>query len=73
MGYLKQNNLTLGFSDGSAGKESACNAGSTGDMGLIPEVRKILWRRSWQPVPVFLPGKAQGQRSLADFSPKSQM
>ena len=26
----------MGFSDGSADKESACNAGDTGDMGLIP-------------------------------------
>ena len=26
----------MGFSDGSVGKESACNAGDTGDLGLIP-------------------------------------
>ena len=26
----------MGFSDGSAGTESACNAGHTGDVGLIP-------------------------------------
>ena len=24
------------------------------------------WRRKWQPTPVFLPGKSQGQRSLVD-------
>ena len=28
-----------------------------------PWVRKILWRRKWQPTPVFLPGKPHGQRS----------
>ena len=28
----------LSFPDGSVGKESACNAGNTGDMGLIPEL-----------------------------------
>ena len=28
-------------------------------------VGKILWRRKWQPIPVFLPGKSHGQRSLA--------
>ena len=28
-------------------------------------VRKIPWRRKWQPTPVFLPGKSHGQRSLA--------
>ena len=32
-------------------------------------VRKIPWRRKWQPTPVFLPGKSQGQRSLAGYSP----
>ena len=71
MVYSKENNPTLGFSDGSAGKESACSAGGTGDVGLIHGVRKIPWRRrKWQPVLVFLPGKAHGQRSLAGFSPK---
>ena len=28
-----------------------------------------LWRRKWQPTPVFLPGKPHGQRSLAGYSP----
>ena len=32
-------------------------------------VMKIPWRRKWQPVPVFLPGKSHGQRSLAGYSP----
>ena len=27
-----------------------------------------LWRRKWQPTPVFLPGESHGQRSLADYS-----
>ena len=30
-------------------------------------VRKIPWRRKWQPTPVFLPGKSHGQRSLAGY------
>ena len=34
-----------------------------------PWVKKILWRRKWQPTPVFLPGKSHGQRSLAGYSP----
>ena len=29
-----------------------------------PWVRKIPQKRKWQPTPVFLPGKSQGQRSL---------
>ena len=32
-------------------------------------VRKIPWRREWQPTPVFLLGKFHGQRSLAGYSP----
>ena len=32
-------------------------------------VRKIPWRRKWQPTPVFLPWKSHGQRSLAGHSP----
>ena len=32
-------------------------------------VRKILWRRKWQPNPVFSPGKFHGQRSLIGYSP----
>ena len=27
-------------------------------------VRKILWRRKWQPTAVFLPGKSNGQRKV---------
>ena len=28
----------------------------------------MLWRRKWQPTPVFLPGDSHGQRSLAGYS-----
>ena len=31
-------------------------------------VRKIPWRRKWQPTPVFLRGKSHGQRSLVGYS-----
>ena len=56
-----------GFPSGSDGKESANNAG---DLDLIhPWVKKIPWRRAWQPTPVFLSGKIHGQRSLAGYSP----
>ena len=34
-----------------------------------PWVRRIPWRRKWQPTPVFLPGKSRGQRNLAGYSP----
>ena len=48
-------------------KNLAGNAGDVRDAGLIPGsgryrfdpwVRKIPWRRKWQPTPVFLPGES---------------
>ena len=33
-------------------------------------IRKIPWRRIWQPTPVSLPGESHGQRSLAGYSPR---
>ena len=35
---------------------------------FIPWVRKIPWRRKWQPTLVFLPGKSHGWRSLVGNS-----
>ena len=37
--------------------------------GFGPWVRKILWRRKWQPTPVLLPGKSHGWKSLVGCSP----
>ena len=34
-----------------------------------PLGRKIPWRRKWQPILVFLPGKSHGQRSLVGYHP----
>ena len=34
--------------------KSACDAE---DQGSIPGLGKFLWRRKWQPTPVFLPGQ----------------
>ena len=36
--------------------------------GFDPWVRKILWRRKWQPTPVLLPGESHGQKSLVGYS-----
>jgi len=38
-------------------------------MGSIPWVRKIPWRRKWEPTPVFVPEKYHGQRNLAGYGP----
>ena len=32
-----------------------------------PWVRKITWRRAWQPTPIFLPGESQGQKNLVGY------
>ena len=43
---------------------------NAGDSGSIPGWGRFnLWRRKWQPTPVFSPGKSHRQRSLAAYSP----
>ena len=32
--------------------------------GFNPWIRKFLWRKEWQPTPVFLPGESQEQKNL---------
>ena len=59
----------LNFPGGSSGKESTCQCRRWRRSGFSPWVGKIPWRRKWQPTPVFLPGEAYGQRSLAGYSP----
>ena len=58
-----------GFADGSVGKESTCTEGDVDRHKFDPQVRKVPWRRAWQPTPVFPPGESQGKRSLVGYSP----
>ena len=51
-----------------SGKQSSCQCRRHRRRGFNPRVRKIPWRRKWQPTPMFLPGKLHGQRSLAGYS-----
>ena len=37
------------------------------DTQFNPWLGKILWRKEWLPIPVFLPGEFLGQRSLAGY------
>ena len=62
--YIKK----LSFPAGTVRKNLPANAGDTREVGLSPWVRKIPWRRKWQPAPVFLPGKFHGQKKLMDYS-----
>ena len=59
-----------GFPGGASG-EVTSGLPSAGDARdeFDPWVRKIPWRRKWQPALVFLPRKFHGQRSLEDYSP----
>ena len=36
-----------------------------------PRVKKIPWRREWQPTPLSLPGESHGQRTLVGYSLRS--
>ena len=56
----------MSFPGGSVIKNPPAKAG---DAGSIPGFGRSPWRRKWQPTPIFLPGKSQGQRSLAGYSP----
>ena len=51
------------------GEESVCQCRRLRRCGFDPWVRKIPWRRKWQPTSVSLPKKSHGQRSLAGYSP----
>ena len=69
----RQKELPWGFPPGSEVKASACNSGDLGSVpGFDPRVRKIPWRRKWQPTPVFLPGETHGRRSLVGYSPRGR-
>ena len=53
------------------GKESACQWRRCRTRRFNPWVRRMPWRRKWQPTPVSLPGKSHGQKSLASCSPSN--
>ena len=51
-----------------SGKESACQCKRSKRRRLHPWLGKIPWSRKWQPSPVLLPGKSNGQKSLVGCS-----
>ena len=63
---MKEKKPFLGFPGDTDGKECLqCRR-----PGFSPWVRKIPWRRKWQPAAIFLPGKFHGQKGLAGYSPR---
>ena len=61
----------MGFTRWLSGKESTCQCRRCRRCQFNPWVRKIPWRRKWQPTPVFLPEKLHGPKSLGGYSPWS--
>ena len=61
--------VRLGFPGGASGRGPNCQCRRRKRRGLNPRMRKIPWRRVWQPTLVFLPRESHGQRSLAGYSP----
>ena len=59
----------FGFPRGARGKEPICQCRRHKRCGFDPSVRKIPWRRKWQPTLVHLPRESYGQISLAGYSP----
>ena len=64
IGKLLEKRIEECFLGDSVVKNSPANAGYARH-GFKPWVMKIPSSRKWQPTPVFLPGKSQGQRRLA--------
>ena len=67
--FIQKYTLMQWFPRWHSSKESACQCRRHKRCGFDPWVRKIPWRRKWQPTTVFLPGESYGQRSLAGYSP----
>ena len=61
--------IQLGFPDDASVKESTCQCKRCKRRGFDSWVRKIPWKRSWQPTVVFLPGESGGQGCLTGYSP----
>ena len=50
-------------------KNMPAKAGDAGDSGLIPRLGRSPGGGKGNPLPVFLPGRFHGQRSLVVYSP----
>ena len=61
--------MIKGFPVGTVVKNPPANTRDARDSVSVSWVRKIPWRRAWQPTLVFLPGESHGQRRLLGHSP----
>ena len=58
----------MGFSGRAVIKNLPANAGDKGNVGSIPGSGRASGEMSWQPTPVFFPGKFHGQKCLEGYS-----
>ena len=58
-----------GFPGSASDKEPACQCRRCKRCRFDPWIRKISWRRAWQPPLVFLPGEPHGPRGLVGYIP----
>ena len=63
--------MSLGIPGGASGKEPSCQSWRCRRCRFHSWIRKIRWRRAWQPTPVFLPGEFHGRSSLTGYSPRN--
>ena len=63
----------IGFPDGKVGKESACNAGDTGDIGLIPGLGRSPEEGKGNPLQYSGLEKSHRQRSLMGYRPRGHI
>ena len=61
-GLISTHTLRVGFPGGASGKEPVSQCRRHKRCMFNPWVRKIPWRRAWQPTPVFLPGESHEHR-----------
>ena len=67
---MGETEVLLGFPGGSVVKNLPASVGATGDVGLIPGLRRSPGVGNGNPLQYFLPGKFHGQRDLAGYSPE---
>ena len=64
--------MHMDFPHDASGKEPVCQCRGHKGYKFNPWVKKILWRRVWQPTPVFLPRESHGQRTLVGYYPQGR-
>ena len=66
---IQPTHIKKGFPSALRSEESTSQCSRYNRHQFDPWVRKIPWRRAWQPTPVFLPGESHGWGILVNYSP----